>query len=97
MNHKIAKISIAFVFAALFMITVSSAQAADSIWFSGNQAYKPAANYLNDGTCYSVTLNSENIFFAGESNLRPEANAGICTLTEGRSYSIWFQGNNTSL
>ena len=97
MNHKIAKISIAFALAALFMITVSSAQAADSIWFSGNQGYSPAANYLNGGSCYSVTPNSENIFLADESNPRPEANAGMCNLIDGRSYSIWFQGNNTSL
>ena len=97
MNHKIAKISIAFAFAALFMITVSSAQAADSIWFSGNQGYSPAANYLNGGSCYNVTPNSENIFLGAANDMTQEANTGTCRLTDGRSYSIWLQGNNTSL
>jgi hypothetical protein len=93
MNRNIAKISIVFVFAALFMITVSSAQAADSIWFSGNQGYRPAANYLNGGSCYSVTSSSENIFLASGNDLGQEANAGICSLTDGRTYNIWLRAS----
>ena len=93
MNHKIAKFSIAFVFAALFMITVSSAQAADSIWFSGNQGYRPAATYLNGGSCYNVTPNSENIFLAVANDMEIEANAGNCSLMDGRTYNIWLQAN----
>ena len=93
MNHNIAKLSIAFVFAALFMITVNSAQAAESIWFSANQRYQPAVHYLNDGSCYSVSPNSENIFLAAGNDLGQEANAGICRLTDGRTYTIWFQAS----
>jgi hypothetical protein len=96
MNRKNTKISSVFVFATLFMITVSGVQADESIWFSGNESYRPAANYLNGGNCYSATPNSENIFFVDASGALQEATPGICSLTDGKSYNIWFQ-NNSSL
>jgi hypothetical protein len=98
MNHhiKINTIGIALVFAALFIVAVSSAQAGESIWFSGHEEYRPAATFLNGGSCYSDNHNSENIFFAGESGQKQEANAGTCIQTDGRSRSIWFQTDNTS-
>ncbi|MEJ2661038.1 MAG: hypothetical protein P8Z73_09995 [Desulfobacteraceae bacterium] len=91
MNHNIAKIGIVFVFAALFIVTVSSAQAGESIWFSGNEGYRPAVNYLNSGLCYSAPHNSENIYLAAANDLRQEANAGTCSLTAVRTDNIWFQ------
>lgn len=93
---KINTIGIALLFAALFIVTVSSAQAGESIWFYGHEEYRPAATFLNGGSCYSDSQNSENIFLAGESGQKQEANAGMCILTDGRSQSIWFQTNNTS-
>ena len=96
MNHNIKKVSIVFVFATLFMITVSSAQAAESIWFAGSEGYKPAANYLDGGFCYNATFSSENIYFAGTGAPRQEAIPGTCNLKDGKSYSIWFQNNSSS-
>ena len=96
MNRHVKKISIAFTFAALFMITVSSAQAGESIWFSGHEDFRPAANFLNGGSCYVTTHSSENIYLADDSGLRQEANTGTCSLTNGRSYNIWFQAGNAS-
>lgn len=93
MKRNIKKIRIAFVFAALFMITVSSAQAAESIWFSGHEEYRPAAQFLNGGSCYSTVHNSENIYFSTVNGLGQEAKPGTCSLTDGRSYNIWFQAN----
>ena len=98
MNHhiKIHTIGIALVFAALFIVTVSSAQAGESIWFSGHEEFRPVATFLDGGSCYSDSHNSKNIFLADESGQKQEANTGTCILTDGRSQSIWFQTNNTS-
>jgi hypothetical protein len=93
MKRNIAKISIVFVFAALFIITVGSAQAAESVWFSGNEQYQPATNILNGGSCYNTTQNSENIYFSTDSGMKQVAKAGTCSLTDGRSYNIWFQAS----
>ena len=96
MNRNITRIRIVLVFAALFMITVSSAQSAESIWFSGHEDNAPAANFLNGGFCYNATDNSENIFLDNGSGKVQEATPGTCSLTDGRSYSIWFQNNGSS-
>ena len=95
MNRKITKLSVAFVFAALFIAAVGSAQAAESIWFSGHELYQPATNFLNGGSCYDMVNNSENIYLSTDGTQRQEANAGICNLTDGRSLSIWFSPTNT--
>lgn len=76
------------------MLTVSSAQATESIWFSGQEQYAPAANYLNDGSCYSAAHNSENIYLATAGRLEKEAKATTCSLTDISSRNIWFQTNN---
>jgi hypothetical protein len=95
MNRNITKTSVAFLFAALFMVAVGSAQAAESVWFSGNELYQPATHLLNDGSCYNIAKNSENIYLSTDSSLNQEAIAGICSLTDGRSFSIWFPPANT--
>jgi hypothetical protein len=94
MNKNIKKTSVAFIFTALLMLTVSSAQATESIWFSGQEQYAPAANYLNDGSCYSAAHNSENIFLATAGSMKKEAKAGTCSLTDISSHNIWLQTNN---
>lgn len=94
MKRNIIKISVTFLFAALILLTVSSAQATESIWFSGHEQYRPATIVLNDGTCYSAANNNENIFLAPAFGMNQEADGGICSLTDGRSYSIWLQAIN---
>jgi hypothetical protein len=93
MNMNITKISVAFVFATLLILTISSAQATESIWFTGHDQYAPAANYLNDGSCYSAANNSENIYLATAGSLKKEAMAGTCSLTDISTHNIWLQTN----
>jgi hypothetical protein len=94
MNRNITKISVALLFAALCILTVNSAQANESIWFSGNEQYRPASNVLNDGSCYNAAHNSENIFLATASGPNQEVMAGTCSVKDGRNFNIWFQTDN---
>lgn len=94
MNRNVTKLSVAFIFATLFILTVNSAQATESIWFTGHEQYRPATNILKDGSCYNTAHNSENIYLSTAYGLNQEAKAGTCSLTDGRSYNIWLQAIN---
>ena len=95
MNRNMTKFSLTFVFAALFILSVGSAQAAGSIWFSGQDQYRPVTHTLNGGFCASTTNNNENIYLSTGSGMKQETKAGICILSmpDGRNYNIWLQGN----
>lgn len=96
MKRNITKISVVFVFAALFIFSVGSAQATESIWFSGHDQYQPATNAQDGGFCYSIAHNSENIYLSTNGGLQQEAMGGTCGVPDGRNYSIWLQAENTS-
>jgi hypothetical protein len=94
MNPNMTKVSVVFVFAALFILAVSSAQASENIWFSGNGQYRPATQILNGGYCYSTADNNANIYLFNGSSPGQETVTGVCKVPDGRNYNIWLQANN---